>query len=138
LVGVPGYYRNHPSDRPLYTNYNRLHPFTTELAHAGNRIILGDQSDEVWSYLGLKRSPDGFFGYEILSSWQAPESLEQFLDRMRINVFFIQPRMMRELKNRPEARQLLEHPESLGWRRLAPPDESVDEWLLLYREPSVP
>jgi len=134
LASVPGYYISHPSDRPLYTEYKRLRPFTAELDNAGNRIILGDRSDEVWSYLGLTKPADGLFGYKILSSWKAPESLDQFLDRMRINVFLIQPGMMRDLRNRPEASQLLTDPQSLGWRSLTPPGDPSEEWLLLYRE----
>jgi hypothetical protein len=47
---------------------------------------------------------------------------------------FIEPGMMRELKARPEARELLDHPESFGWQKLAPLDGETG-WLLLYRNP---
>jgi hypothetical protein len=144
VIGVPilvitqaAYYKRHPSDRPLYTNYERLRPFTIELANGRNRIVFGDHYGELGSYLILNKRPREIFGYEIFSFWQAPESLDHFLDRQQINVLLIQPGLMRDLKARPEARQLLEHPESLGWRRLAPPDGSDDTWLLLYREPRV-
>ena len=107
------------------------------MANKGGRIILGDNHDELRSYLTLPPRVNEFFGYEIFLSWQAPESLDQFLDRQRVNVLLIQPGMMRDLKVRPEASQLLERPEALGWRRLAPADRSDGTWLLLYREPRV-
>jgi len=66
---------------------------------------------------------------------KASPSFEHFLNAQRLNVLFIQPRMMVELRAIPAARQLLEQPESLGWRRLAPTDGPAPAWLLLYREP---
>jgi len=133
LIATPPYFKA-PADRPLYGSYQTLRPFAALLADERNRIIIGDYAWDLKNYLMLgERSTT--FGYGILSSWQAPQSLDQFLDAQGINVFFVQPGLLEELRTKPEARALLEHPESLGWHRLAPADPGDTTWLLLYREP---
>ena len=134
VIALPSYYEEHPSGRPLYTSYERLRPFAAKLANANNRSIFGDYYGELTSYLHLGKRGGRILGYDIFKSWQAPESLSHFLDRERINVLFIEPGMMRELKARPEARELLDHPELFGWQKLAPLDGETG-WLLLYRNP---
>jgi hypothetical protein len=134
LIFIPPYYSKYRSDRPLYVNYERLRPFQALLAMPRNKLLLGDYAGEFKGYLQLGASP---LDYGLLQSWKAPQSLEQFLDAHHINILFVQPRVMQELRARPESHQLLEHPTSLGWRRLAPFDDSDSTWLLLYREPRV-
>jgi hypothetical protein len=75
------------------------------------------------------------YDYGILKSWQAEQSLDDFLDRYGLNMVFIQHGVMPEIAARPEARPLLDHPESVGWRKLAPSEKENGDWLLLYREP---
>jgi hypothetical protein len=143
LVFVPSYYSTHRSDLPLYTQYERLLPFSGLIADPRNRIIFGDYSGELQGYLHihlplylhLSKAPPVSYDYGILKSWQPHQSLGDFLDRQGINIFFIQPRVMPEIAARPEAHQLLDHPETLGWRKLAPPEAENADWLLLYREP---
>jgi len=136
ILAMPSYYAKHRSDRPLYVGYERLHPFQMLLAKQENRILFGDYNGEYRGYLRLGHVRSTL-DYSILQSWKAPQHLDNYLDSQKINIIFIQPRVMSELRARPEARQLLEQPESLGWRRLAPPEGSDDTWLLLYKEPHV-
>jgi hypothetical protein len=134
LIFVPSYYSKHRSDRNLYVSYERLRPFQSLLSKPGNKLLLGDYAGELMGYLRLTRT-DLHRG--PLPSGQQPQSIEQFLDAQKINVLFVQPRMMRELRARPEARQLLEQPESLGWRRLSIFGSPNPDWLLLYRDPLI-
>jgi hypothetical protein len=135
VILTPSYYTLHKSDRLLLDAYRRLQPFTAILNNAQNRILLGDYSGELQNYLSLSLPKPVSFDYSILSSWHQHEPLIEFLHERRINVVFIQPRMMPELKARLGARQLLEDPQSAGWLRLAPPGGESD-WLLLYRQPN--
>jgi hypothetical protein len=136
IAVVPSYYAKHRSDRPLYINYERLRPFQALFDNRDNRILFGDYNGEFRGYLRITKFTT--FDYGLLQSWKSPQPLDEFLDAQRINIVFIQPRVMPELRARPEARQFLEQPESLGWRRLAPADDSEDTWLLLYRAPRAP
>jgi hypothetical protein len=135
LVLVPSYYDTHRSDRPLYTQYERLLPFTELIADGRNRILFGDYNGEFRGYLHLSGERPVTYDYGILKSWQAQQSLDDFLDRRAINMVFIQPRVMPEIAARPEAHPLLDRPESVGWRKLAPSEKENGDWLLLYREP---
>ena len=131
---MPSYYATHQSDRPLYTDYLRLEPSGALLQSANNRIIFGDYAGELRNYLLLQSDGSQVFDYGILSSWQAPQTLDQFLNAHKINVLFVQPRLMDQLASMPTAQQILQEPESLGWRRLAPAGAGA-AWLLLYRPP---
>jgi hypothetical protein len=133
VIAVPSYYSRHRSDRPLYANYERIRSFAGVMSDPKNRILFGDYNGEFRGYLNIRGVIT--FDYSILSLWRSPQSLEQFLDSQGINIIFVQPRVMPELGARPEARQLLEQPEALGWRRLAPTNVGDENWLLLYREP---
>ena len=133
LVTIRPYYVHHQSDRPLYTNYERLRPSAALMMSRNNKILLGDYSGELQGYLGLIRANVRAFDYSLLLSWEREHSLAQFLDEQGINVFLVQPRIVTELRNTLTARELLDEPETVGWRRLAP--ESGDpQWFLLYRE----
>jgi len=134
LVAVPPYFMTHRSDRPLYTDYQRLHPFAGLLADKRNRIVIGDYESDLVNYLQLRNAHVTTMDYGFLSSEDAKRNLPKALDALRINALFIQPRVMPELRAQPQSRQLLENPESLGWKKLAPLDGETD-WLLLYRQP---
>ena len=134
LIMVPPYYEANPSDRPLYTSFKRLLPFQVQLADSKNRSILGPQLSELTSYLRLDASDNKILDYNIFQSWQTQESLQHFLDRERINVVFLRPDIMRELKKRPEGAQLFDNPVEFGWQKLAPA-QSKSAWMLLYRAP---
>jgi hypothetical protein len=135
LVLVPSYYDTHRSDRPLYAQYERLLPFTELIADGRNGILFGDYNGELRGYLHLSGERPVTYDYGILKSWQAQQSLDDFLDRRDINMVFIQPKVMPEIAARPEAHPLLDRPESVGWRKLAPSEKENGDWLLLYREP---
>ncbi len=134
LVVVPPYFSKHRSNRPLYTNYERLRPFVGRLSGKRNRIVMGDYESDLVNYLKLRDTGVVTMDYSLLSSDNARQNLPKALNAAGINIFFIQPRMMPELKARPEAWQLLENPESVGWKQLAPLDGETN-WLLLYRQP---
>jgi hypothetical protein len=99
-----------------------------------NKILLGDYNGELRGYLGLARAHVETFDYSLLSSWGREDSLAQFLGGKDINVFFVQPRIVAELRGAPQAREFLNQPETAGWRRLAPEGSGDSQWLLLYRE----
>ncbi len=95
---------------------------------------MGDYESDLVNYLKLRDTGVVTMDYSLLSSDNARQNLPKALNAAGINIFFIQPRMMPELKARPEAWQLLENPESVGWKQLAPLDGETN-WLLLYRQP---
>ena len=134
LLVVPSYYLKHKSDRPIYTDVVKLQKFKSFLNKPDYRMVLGDYVWEIQGYLRLRAPKLVGFDYGVLSSWHAPQTLDAFLDTQKINVIFIRPRLLQELKERPEARQMLERPGAVGWTKLAPQDGETD-WLLLYREP---
>ena len=134
LLVVPPFYVRHQSDRPLYTSYERLRPFAALMVGKNNRVLLGDYSGELRNYLRLPRANFDTFDYGLLLSWQREESLARFLDERRINMFFVQPRIMDELRSVSTSRELLEKPEKLGWRKLAPDEGTSPQWLLLARQ----
>jgi hypothetical protein len=133
LVFVPPYFVTYKSDRPLYTNLQRLQPYGSFLENPKNKILLGDYNGELRGYLHFAAPAPVTFDYSIFSAWHAPQTLDQFLASRDINIIFVQPRVMPELKARPEAQQFLTNPESVGWKKLAPLDGETN-WLLLYRE----
>jgi hypothetical protein len=134
LIFVPSYYVEYKSGRPLYDNYLRLRPFSELIGDPRNRILFGDYNGELTSYLHLQPGHRETFDYGILSSREPQQTLDQFLDSRKINVVFVQPRVMSELRARQEAQQLFGAPQSIGWTKLAPTDGETN-WLLLYREP---
>ena len=134
LVTIPPYFNSHRTDRPLYTNYERLQPFAAMLSDKRNRILIGDYEIDLMNYLGLRKTGVATIDYSFLTSDEALRDLPEALNAARINIVFVQPRVMSDLKTRPGAQQLLEHPESQGWKKLAP-FHGETNWLLLYREP---
>jgi len=134
LVIVPPYFSKHRSDRPIYTGYERLRPFEGLLSDKQNRIIIGDYETDLVNYLKLRGTGVTTMDYSLLSTEDARQNLPKALNAARVNILFIQPRAMLELKAQPEARRLMENPASVGWRKLAPLDGDTD-WILLYREP---
>jgi hypothetical protein len=134
LLGIPPYYFIRQSTRPLYANYERLQPFTQLMVSKGSKILLGDYNGELRNYLGLSRVPIETLDYRILLSWQRERGLTQFLDENGIDVFFVQPRIFNDLRNAPQARELLSNPESVGWQRVAPAADHEADWILLFRQ----
>ncbi len=147
LIFVPSYYLSHPSERPLYKNYLALRPFAPQLKEEGEKVVLGDYGGELANYLrlidsdvelaesgGRSRSPITIYYYNILSTWDPTVPLDKFLEEKGINFFFVQPRMFAELRDKPQARDLLERPEILGWQRLQPVHDNDPTRFLLYRD----
>lgn len=131
LITVPPFY--HPTGRPLYENYKRLEPFAELLRQPQTGMLLGDYDVMLGNYLRLSQA-EKIYNYSLLVSCCKEESLEQYLAKKRVNVVFIQPRMVSELRSLSGGRQLIEQPETLGWQKLAPKTQA--DWLLLYRNPS--
>ena len=105
------------------------------LREPGDRILFGDHSRELTNYLWL---PGAYsFDYGVLSTWDRRQDLDQFLEGKDIDIVYLQPRVMDDLKNAPEARRLLWQTEDTCWRRLAPAAGSEATWLLLRREIAV-
>ena len=119
LLAVPSYYVQHRSERPLYTNYHRLRPFADFIAQPSNKILLGDYNGELREYLRLARANVETFDYRLLSPWDRTGSLAHFLADKNINLFFVQPRIVNELRSTSQVGKLLDEPEMMGWRRLA-------------------
>lgn len=146
LVFIPSYYLSYPSERPIYEAYRALQPFKSLLKGNGNKIVLGDYTSSLTNYLTLPLyDPDQIkalgssyrpiitYDYTTLSTWNRAQPLNKFLDEKGINFFFIEPRMIAELQNEPSARDLLEHPETVGWRRLHAADNKDAMRFLLHR-----
>jgi hypothetical protein len=132
LAFIPPYYIEHQSDRPAYRSLEIIKPFRALIANSGNKSIIGDYDSVVRAYLGLWEVPVSTFDYSIFSRWAPDQALDRFFDQEGINLAYFQPRVLNELRDKPQARQLLERPEAVGWRRLGAGPNS--EWLLLYRE----
>lgn len=135
---IPPRYTSHNSDRPIYTSYQRLLPFRSLLMDPQKTIVLGDYFGEIANYLRLARGRAEPLAYDALSSWDRRQSFEQFLRQIDVNLIYIQPRYLNQLKGEPQARELLERPETLGWRKLGPTNPQDQDWLLLQREASKP
>src|SRR5262249_4730194 len=133
LAAIPSFYVYHRSARPLYTNYERLRPFTALMVSNGGKILLGDYNGELRGYLGLSRTRLQTLDYRVLLSWDRERSITQFLDENGIDVFFVQPRIFHELQNLPQARALLGDPETVGWQRVTPTGNG-EPWALLFRQ----
>jgi len=130
LIVIPSYYGGKAHDRPLYTAYERVRPFAALLQDRNNRIILGDYNGELQRYWGLGVTS---FDYSLLASRNPEQSLDDFLRERDINVLYVQPRVVNEFKTLPHGSQLLDQPETLGWRKIAPQETSNPPWFLLYR-----
>lgn len=139
LVAIPPYYKERRSTRPLYTNYQRLLPFADLMRGRAGKILIGDYAGELENYLLLRRPGMRTFDYSILSSWERQhQPLHQYLNQQNIDVVFIQPRILNELRTLSQARELLDRPEAFGWRKLGPANPQDRDWLLLQRETSKP
>lgn len=130
LVAIPPYYERYPSPRPLYQNLVRLQPFGEQLRTANGRVLIGDYEGELANYLRVSRR-GATLNYQALDGWQRDTPLADFLASRSIAMFFVQPRILSELRSVPTARPLLEDPASVGWTRLAP--AAGDDWMLLAR-----
>jgi hypothetical protein len=140
LVFLPFYQSSAAVSRPFYTLLGHLQPYQSELTRRGTRLLLGDSSDELFSYLHLQTSAAGpaiardrgLFSasdYSVLSGWDRNEPLEAFLDRTDFDFIFVQPRMLAELRQIPAAGNLLEGRSS--YTRL---NSTLDrDWMLLGR-----
>jgi hypothetical protein len=135
VVAAPPAYSSRGSDRPLYSNYQRVLPFRSVLAKAGGSVLLLDRSDDLANYLALGRARVQFHHSRLLLSWDRRQSLDQFLRQQGVAVVFVTPVFMNELRTMPQASDLLENPEAVGWRRIAPESRQDLSWLLLQREP---
>lgn len=92
----------------------------------------GDSARGLWN-LTLSKASVPTFDYSILSRWRPDQPLDRFFDQEGINLVYFQPRILNELGDKPQARELLERPEMVGWRTLSA-GANGEEWLLLYRE----
>ena len=133
ILVVPPFYVSDQSGRPLYTNYERLRPYAALMMNANNRILLGDYAGELRNYLLLGGTKIDTFDYDVLHHRAREQSLPRFLDEERINIFFVQPRIMDELRSQPSAREFLESPEKFGWEKVAPSWRGARQWMLLNR-----
>jgi hypothetical protein len=135
LAAVPSYYTGMAPTRPLYANYERLKPFIPMLRENDNNLLLGDYAGELFGYLNLANRNISVFDYSLLASRKPEQSLDLFLRNKGINILYVQPRVMNEMRSSPNGNQLLDQPEMIGWRKIGSPAESDDRpWLLLYRE----
>ncbi len=134
LGAAPSYYVHHQSERPLYKNVQILQPLVPSIRNIRNRILFGDYNGELALYLGLTRVVAATFDYSILAGRKEDQPLDQFLQERDINVVYVQPRIIPELRAAPRGSDLLDRPESVGWRRLWPERQVNSLTLLLYRD----
>ena len=132
LVAIPPYYVEHPSDRPAYRSLEILRPFRAVIADNRNKSIIGDYEMPVKIYLGLWSLPVRSFDNSIFSRWKPGQALDRFFEEEDINLVYFEPRILNWLRDKSEARELLERPETVGWRRVAAGPNG--EWFLLYRD----
>ena len=145
LVFLPFYQSSAAVSRPFYTLLGHLLPYQSELTRRGNKLLLGDSHDELYSYLHLETSAAGpaiarergLFSasdYSVLNAWDRKEPLEEFLNRTDFDFIFIQPRMLAELRQVPAAANLLE-----GRTRYTRLNSRLDrDWMLLGRLGELP
>jgi hypothetical protein len=134
LVVVPPYFVTHPSDRPLYSAYQRLQPFRGLILNRKDKVLLGDYNGELRGYLVLTRAYPNSLDYSVLLSWTRESNLADFLGEKNIGFVFLQPRIVSELRNVPQAGLLFNAPETFGWRRLVLDNSDNPSWFILYRD----
>jgi hypothetical protein len=137
VVILPFYQVRHRSDRPIYTHLTRLQYYKASLFDKGTKALLGDYAGELTNYLDtdiksveVNSSNQVWFpaiDYSVLNLWDRKEPLEAFLEREGFNVFYIQPRLMAELRQTAAAKELLEG--RTKWRRLNSPTDR--DWALM-------
>ena len=131
MLIIPPYY-SEGWPRPLYDAHERVKPYASLFRGAGNTIIFGDYYGELEGYLLLHRTHPKLLDYQVLSSRPPEEGLDAFLRRQGVNIVYAQPRIGNSLRAAPEGNDLLDRPETLGWRRIAP-SATNPPWFLLCR-----
>ncbi len=129
---VPPYFVRHPSERPLYTAYRVLRPLSTAIADPQGHVVLGDYAEELRAYTRLRgvRTAES---YDVLQTRADGQGIVDFLDEKKIDIFFVQPRVLIAFRQIADAAALLSDPESFGWRSLTVVTRKGQAWILLYR-----
>jgi hypothetical protein len=136
LILVPSYYATNPSSRPLYRDYTLLLPFKDYLIKNAKHLLIFDYPFELTSYLGLQNTGVTWVDYLKYSSIEPKDLVGGFLDEEKVDVIFLQPRMVQLLLQNPKARLLVDDPQVLGWDVIASRNEGGARWLLLHRTES--
>jgi len=105
------------------------------------RIILGQWSSEVTSYLNLNpierlnsiEGPKTVFHSSLLRSWEGTTPLEQFLAGQHVDILYLDPSELAWLRAQPQAKNMLDNPHAAGWLTLGCEERGDRSWTLLAK-----
>jgi hypothetical protein len=117
---------------PLTDAIHRLRPYEPLMARPETRFLGGQYAFELLTYLG--RHPQVHsFGYELLAKRDAGESLDAFLERQGINLFYVDDDLLGKLEvDKTGYAKVLLTPGQSHWKLIGSGDVPRDRWRL-YR-----
>ena len=135
LLTVPGHYQPRNTGRPLLALYERLAPFAAAFHRSDSIFLVSGYVIETHDYVGHNyfTSPLVNFDYSVLDKAPPDRPLPAFLDRLGVNLFYVDENLGRTLWANPVHRPFLTSPESAGWRALASRTTASGTWMLLQK-----
>ena len=133
LMVVPPY--RDGRDRPLLTLYERLAPFGAIFHHPDSVFVVSSHPIEIHDYVGHNyfTSPLLHFDYTWLEGTVADRPLPPSLDRLGVNLVYIDEALWGRLWANPVHRPFLTSPESAGWRLLRSQNVEGGKWMLMQK-----
>ena len=136
IVGLPSYYVENPSTRPLKTKIERVAPQRDAMVATDGRLLLGAYGSNVAMYLRIpKTAADPRYDrpgvVESLQGWDRSIPLARWLADEQFQFVFFDPEIVQELRKTPSAAPLLNDPASVGWTTLAYEGIGGESWIFL-------
>jgi hypothetical protein len=134
VLAVPSYFQNpvHRDSPRLHLLVERLKPFQALIASPQAVFLKGEYSEEVRNYLG--RGVGVSYGYSLLDEWSADIPLATFLEKRRVNLFFIDESLMESLRRRgTKAGPFLSAASNSSWKLIGFEDLPGCCWRLFER-----
>jgi hypothetical protein len=141
VIAQPSYFVRYRSARPLAAKLRHVAPHRSAIDAAPGRVLIGEFSSEVTSYLGIRRKVQqlskpqaDILSNEPLLRWDRSVPLEHFLEEEGIEVVYLDPSMLASLRSERQAARLLGEPRAIGWQVLGFEEGGSTSWRMLARD----
>ncbi len=123
--------------RPLLETVRRLEPYEDRISAPGAVFLAGQHAFSLDGYMVRPRvtPPPRVLGNETLSRLDNAEPVENFLERFKVNLFYLDEGVISKLRSNPLHRSFLDKLGTNGWRLLATGIAKENEWMLVVTTP---
>jgi hypothetical protein len=134
ILAAPCYFQNpaHRHPQRLRLVVERLKPFQAVIASPQTVFLKGEYAHEARNYLG--RGVGVSYGYSLLDKWNSDISLDTFLEKRGVNLFFVDEALIERLSHRAnEAGPFLSTAGNSSWKLIGFEDVPGCSWRLFER-----